>query len=64
MRDALPKLRLEVLAYSERPADRLVFINGQKYVEGGMVEGKVRVDEITQDGAILSHQGQRFLLKE
>ena len=64
VRDALPKLKLEVLAYSERPSERLVFINGQKYVEGGMVDGKVRVEEITQEGAVLNHAGQRFLLKE
>jgi general secretion pathway protein B len=64
VRAELGTFRLEVHVHSDRPADRLVFINGHKYVEGGMVDGKVRVEEITQDGAILSHQGLRFLLKE
>ena len=61
---ALPKLRLEVLVYAETPAQRMVFINGRKYVEGGRIDESLVVEEITQDGTVLSRQGQRFLLRE
>jgi hypothetical protein len=57
-------LRLNVLVYSERPADRMVFINSRRYVEGERVDGKHLVEEITPEGAVLSHEGQRFLLRQ
>jgi len=63
-RDSAPKLRLEVLLYSDAPAERMVFINGRKYKEGDTVEGKAVVESIVRDGAVLSYQGQRFLLRE
>jgi len=56
-------MRLEVLVYSEVAAERMVFINGRKYLQGQAVDGKYVVERITPDGAILTHQGQRFLLK-
>jgi general secretion pathway protein B len=61
-RDTLPQLRLDVLVYSDNPGERMVFINTRKYTEGQTVEGTLRLDAITADGAVLSHQGQRFLL--
>jgi len=58
----LPKLRLELHAYSARPADRFVFINGAKYLEGAtLVEGP-RVVSIAPNGAVLTYLGHRFLL--
>lgn len=58
----LPPLRLDLHAYSERPSDRFVFINGRKYVEGERLpEGLVLV-AIEPRGAVLSHLGRRFLL--
>jgi general secretion pathway protein B len=59
---ALPRLRLELHAYSEQPRDRFVFVNGRKYVEGErLVEGPELVS-IERTGAVLSHAGHRFLL--
>jgi hypothetical protein len=40
----------------------MVYINGTKYQEGQMVEGSVKLEAIVPEGAILSTQGQRFLL--
>lgn len=59
----LPRLALDVLVYSEIPAERLVFINGRKYVEGQTVNGEVVVEQITPDGAVLEHQGRRIVLR-
>jgi general secretion pathway protein B len=61
-RQSLPSLKLEVLVYSERPGEGLVFINGRKYTEGQAVDGKLTLEAITPDGVILSYEGTRFLL--
>ncbi len=58
----LPRLRLELHAFSAQPRERFVFINGRKYVEGErLVEGPQLV-AIEPTGAVLMHAGRRFLL--
>ena len=59
----LSKLKLTVHVWAERPAERLVFINGRKYVQGDRIEDKVVLEEITQDGALVSYQGRRSLIR-
>jgi hypothetical protein len=56
-------LKLEALIYSDVPAQRMVFINGRRYAEGDMVDGRLRVEEIQEDGVALSDQGRRFTLR-
>ncbi len=63
VQEAISGMTLDVLVYSERSAERMVFINSRKYVEGQRVDGRVLVEEITRGGAILSYEGQRFLLR-
>ncbi len=63
VRNLIQKMRLQVVVYSDVPAERLVFINSQKYLEGQSIDGKVVVERITPDGAILGYQGQRFTLR-
>ncbi len=58
----VPDIRITVMAYSEVPADRIVYIKKQRYVEGDMVEGQFRIEHISRSGVVLSHQGQRFVL--
>jgi general secretion pathway protein B len=58
----LPEMKLDIHVYSAKPAERFVFVNMRKYVEGqALSEGPV-VERITTDGAILNQQGTRFLL--
>jgi hypothetical protein len=57
----LPQLRLDLLAYAERAADRWVLINMHRLREGESLEG-VQVERITPEGAVLSYQGSQFLL--
>ena len=59
-----PKLKLEVLVYSEVASERMVFINGRKYVQGDTVAEHARVEEIQQDGVVLSEEGRRFTLRQ
>jgi len=56
-------LRLDVHVYSERPRDRFVLINLQKYREGERLQEGPVVDEITAEGVVLSLQGEKFLVR-
>jgi len=56
-------LRVEALIYADTPAERMVFINGRRYREGDAIDGRLRVEEIREDGVELSDQGRRFTLR-
>jgi general secretion pathway protein B len=58
----LPELRLDLHVFAARPQERFVMINMRKLHEGDSLSGGVRVESITPDGAVLSHNGARFLL--
>jgi general secretion pathway protein B len=59
---ALPSLRLELHAFSGRPHERFVFINGRKYVEGDRLAEGPQVVSIAPTGAVLAHAGRQFML--
>ena len=48
--------------FSETKEERVVYINGGRYVEVQRVNGLYLVKEITPQGAFLSYQGERELL--
>jgi general secretion pathway protein B len=59
----LPSLRLDLHVYATNPQDRFVMINMHKLHEGdAMAAEGVRVESITPSGAVLSHDGTRFVL--
>ncbi len=58
----LPTLNIDLHVYSGDPGQRFVMINGQRLKEGGQLKEGPIVERITQEGAILNHQGTRFLL--
>jgi general secretion pathway protein B len=58
----LPELRLDLHVYAARPEERFVMINMKKLHEGDSLPEGVRVESITPEGAVLSHNGSRFLL--
>lgn len=59
---ALPPLHLDIHVYGDVPASRFVFIDGRKYKEGERIAAGPQVEQITETGVVLSHQGERFLL--
>lgn len=63
LKEALNEMTLSVLVFDESKADRMVFINGRKYVEGDLVEDLYLLESITLDGAVLTYGGDRALLK-
>ena len=56
-------LRLEALIYADVAAERMVFISGRRYREGDSIDGRLRIEEIREDGVELSDQGRRFMLR-
>jgi general secretion pathway protein B len=58
----LPQLRLDLHVFASRPQDRFVMINMHKLHEGESLPEGVRVDSITPEGAVMSYNGQKFLL--
>ena len=56
----LPELEVTVHIYSATPSSRLVRMNGRKLKEGDLVDGEVRLEEITKDGLILSSGDTRY----
>jgi hypothetical protein len=58
----LPQLRLDLHVFAAKPQDRFVMINMRKFHEGDTLPEGVRVDSITPEGAVLSHNGSRYLL--
>jgi len=58
----VPGLRIEALIYSDLPSMRMIFVNGKKYVEGDFIDGRIRVEEIRDNGVALDDQGHRFTL--
>jgi len=63
LREAVAKMIMTMHVFGENKTDRLVFINGKKCVEGDYVDGRFLLESITSEGALLSYEGQRALLK-
>lgn len=58
----VPHMRVDIHVFSAVPADRFVFINMRKYIEGQATQEGPRVERITRDGVVMDYQGQRFFL--
>ena len=56
----LPSMSVSVHAYSGKPAERLVDINGHLLREGEDVAPGLRLEQITPEGMILSYKGYTF----
>jgi len=63
LQGAMAKMRLDVFVYTGVRADRMVVINGRRYAEGEYVDGVYLLEEITSEGAVLSYQGERAVLR-
>ena len=57
-----PKLKVQVVVYSDVPAQRMVFIDGRRYAEGDKVDAETVVERITPEGAVVTRRGQSFAL--
>ncbi len=60
LRNTLPKISVSFLVYSDKPSDRRVTINGRVFREGDEVAEGLKLEQITQEGAVLSYRGFQF----
>ena len=59
-RSRLPSRDISVHVYSDNPAERFVFVNSRKMMEGERTSEELTVEEIHPDGIVFSFDGQRF----
>ncbi len=59
---SLPPLHLDVHSYAQKPAERFVVINMQRYQTGDTLKEGPKIIAITPQGVVLDYNGQRFLL--
>jgi len=62
-RQAKPPIRIDILVWAPNAKDRLVYVNGRKYVEGDTLENGAIIDQIVQDGVVVFHHDQRTLIR-
>ena len=63
LREAMAKMVLNVVVYSDVEAERIVYIGNRQYREGQHVDGLYLVAQITPEGVVLSYKGERDLLQ-
>jgi general secretion pathway protein A len=65
--EALPPqelpLKIEMLVWAPEPRERMVYVNGHRYVEGETLANGAILQRIEQDGIIVIQAGQRLRLR-
>lgn len=56
----LPSMSFSAHMYSSDPAERWVRVNGQRMLEGALIDNKVRIVQIASQHVILNYQGHEF----
>ena len=56
-------LKVDMLVWAAEPRQRMVYVNGHKYVEGQTLENGAVLERIEQDGIVLTQGGQRVKLR-
>lgn len=62
-KNTIPALRLDLHVYAPDPRKRFVLVNMKRLQEGQSLPEGVRVDSITNDGAVLSYRGIQFMME-
>ncbi|WP_417069275.1 general secretion pathway protein GspB [Niveibacterium terrae] len=62
VRRALPALHFDGAVYSDKPANRILMVNGQLLHEGEAITPELSIERINPKGAVLSFRGHRFEL--
>ena len=63
LREALPRMTLDVFVYTDVEADRMAVINGRRYIKGQLVDGLYLVEGINPEGVVMSYKGERAVLR-
>jgi general secretion pathway protein B len=62
LKASLPDLKMTVHSWDEQSRSRFAIINNKNLKEGDYIIPELKVEHITQNGAILNYQGHTFLL--
>ena len=60
LQQEIPAMAIQLHSYSSNPANSLVSINSRMLKEGDSLMPGLKLEQITQDGVILSYKGYRF----
>jgi len=60
IQEGVPEITISLHVYSRRSAGRMISIGGRVLREGEMVSPELKLEEITETGAIFGYQGHRF----
>ncbi len=63
IREDVKEMRFSVLVYAEKPADRFVFIDGQRLHQGDAYQPGLVVEEIQRNGVVFSYRMYKFLVE-
>lgn len=63
LQEVIQGMEISIHLYSDTPANRMIFINGRKYIEGDRIEGLYLIESITPEGAVLSYRGAEASIK-
>lgn len=58
----LPEMAVTIHVYSPSQSQQILFINNREYQKGDQVSGGARIEDIVEDGVVLSYQGEKFKL--
>ena len=56
-------LKIEMLVWAAEPGQRMVYVNGQKYVEGETLENGAVLQQIEENGIVVIQEGKRLRLR-
>lgn len=62
IRKNIPPIKLNIHIFDPDPENRMVILNGVKYIIGDTIEEIVVVKEINQQGVVLTFEGIKFLI--
>ena len=57
------ELKIDMLVWAAEPRQRMVYVNGHKYVEGQTLENGAVLEHIEEDGIVLLRGGRRLRLR-
>lgn len=63
IRAKVPEMKFTVLVYAEKPADRFVLIDGQRYGQGEQVQPELFVRQIQREGVVFKYRLYQFLVE-
>ena len=59
-----PDIVLQVIAYSDVPSERMVFIGGRRYAEGDALNSETVLERIRPDSVVVKRQGRQFVIRD